>query len=138
MREVQKEHLIECTWKDLQETETKPWSELTADEQEARARRAVRLLAQSIDPTLLMSTNIAATKGLGVDSQNNPEFAQFAAHYDTCQVQADGFALPLARAKTPEKMSELWLNAYEHLTECFNKITELIFPPRPQGQPTGP
>ena len=138
LREVQKEHLIECTWEGFQDTETKPWEGLTPDEQEARARRAVRLLAQSIDPTLLMSTNIAATKGLGVDSQNNPEFAQFAAQYDTCQVQADGFALPLARAKTPEKMSELWLNAYQHLTECFNNITELIFPTRPQVQPAGP
>ena len=138
LRESQQEHLIECTWEALQDTETKPWEGLTSDEQEARARRAVRLLAQSIDPTLLMSTNIAATKGLGVDSQNNPEFAQFAAQYDTCQVQADGFALPMAQAKTPEKMSELWLNAYQHLTECFNNITELIFQPRPQTKPSAP
>ena len=138
VRELQEEHLLKCTWENISETETKPWDGLAPDEQEARARRATRLLAQSIDPPLLMSTNIAATRGLGVDSQNNPEFAQFAAQYDTCQVQADGFAIPLAGAKTPEKMSKLWLNAYQHLTECFNNITELIFPSRPQVQPARP
>ena len=138
VREVQDEYLLKCTRKTMEETETSPWDTLSDDEKEARARRSVRFLALSIDPTLLMSTNIAATRGLGVDSQNNPEFAEFAANYDTCQVQADGFALPLARAKTPQKMSEVWLNAYQHLAECFNNITEILFPPGPPAQLTEP
>ena len=116
-------------------TDTRPWDELSGDEQEARARRAMRLLALSIDPPLLMSTNIASSRGVLVNSQNNPEFAKFASKYDTCQVQADGFAVPVARSKTPQEMAQLWLQAYDHLKNCFNNITGIIFPNTDQQPP---
>ena len=134
---LQDEHLLGCTTQTIKATETRTWDDISGDEQEARARRAMRLLALSIDPPMLMSTNIASSRGVLVNSQNNPEFAKFASEYDTCQVQADGFAVPLAQTQTPQEMAQLWLQAYNHLKNCFNNITGIIFPDARQQPPPG-
>ena len=134
IRELQEQHLLKCTQENTRKAETRPWDNLNPQEQEARTRRAMRFLALSIDPPLLMTTNIASSRGILVNAQNNPEFAQFAAEYKTCQTQADGFAEPMTRMKTPQDMAKLWLQAYQHLTSCFNTITNVIFP-KEQSQP---
>ena len=119
--------LFDCA-RNPQEKE-QPWNDITPEEREARARRAIGLLAMSMDPPTFISANIAANRGLKVNSKTDPDFASFAAVYDTCQIQAQAFAQPLARAGIPQDMAQIWVDANEHLESCFSTITQSIFRP---------
>ena len=127
------EAAFECALsKTMSQERRRDWQDLSQDEQKARALQGMRMLALSMDPPKLMTTNIAARRGLRVNSRTNPDFATFAANYDTCYAQAQAFAPHLAEAESAQDMVLVWQTANTHLDRCYGTITENLFPPPPK------
>ena len=103
------------------------WSQLSPEEREARARRSVGLLFWSTDPPSLMSVMLAQRRGLDVSVRTNPDFARFAANYNTCEEEAGRLGEELAGEDQPTRMAEIWLRAERDLKACINTVTASIF-----------
>lgn len=119
--------LFDCSASQEKEYQPNPWHDITLDEKQARARRAMHYLAISMDPPTLVSTNIATSRGIRVNTETDPDFARFAAQYDTCYTQSQSFIAPIAEATDRKQIAEIWTEASQHLARCYDNITESIF-----------
>ena len=119
--------LLDCAMGKTIAQETRGWERMENREKEARARKAVNLLMSSIDPAHFMSVNIAFSRRLDVNQENNPDFAEFAGRYDRCHLQAEQLVTDLTLKREPREMATAWINAQDRAHACFNRVTSEIF-----------
>ena len=121
------ESLMKCEENNAAMGRSGDWNGISQQEKEERSQRSAGLLFWSIDPPSLISVAIAHDRGLDVSVRSNPEFARFAAEYDTCENMTGGHAIELAEAKTSEQMAKTWLRAEEELKACSDNVTARLF-----------
>ena len=127
--EIPYEPLLECALSKILENDAQAWEEISGEERAARARKAIQHLTDSVDPAAFMTVNIAFSRGLDVNSENNSDFAAFDAQYDRCHLQAEDLTQTLLDNEEPEAMAKSWTNITSSISLCFTLVTNEIFTP---------
>ena len=128
--------LLGCARSRLDQTDGTGWEETSPLEREARARRALGWMWDSLNPAVYMAANLAFRQAIDVAPGVDPVFDKFGMSYDRCGPPARHWEA-LAHAGGPREMARAWQDALHDTESCAGGVTAENFPPTGEGQQTG-